>query len=193
MKKRVCIVLIVIVLLVPSFAFAQLFDVSLGATAQVTVPNYDNFDFGDVFGKINNYDFGAELRLKLTVLEIDAVATYSPKDLGGGHTAHFVTFMPTAGLSFDIANIVRLGVGMGPKMVWMFSDILPDSNQSFGDKFMTAPFQYRATVDFMAGPVLIGVNYAVPTTFNIKTHQAEGLKPEFRIGTIGVSVLYSFF
>lgn len=192
MKKRVCIVLIVLALLVPSVVFAQWFDVSLGATAQVTVPNYDNFDFGNVFGKINNYDFGAELRLKLAVLEIDAVATYSPKAFLGT-PMHVVQFMPTAGLSFDIANIVRLGVGMGPKMVWSFVDGTSLHGMSFGDLFMQSHFWYRATVDFMAGPVLIGVNYAVPTTFNIKTHQAEGLKPEFKTGTIGVSVLYSFF
>lgn len=192
MKKRICIVLVVIALLVPSFAFAQMFDVSLGATAQVVVPNYDNFDFGETFGKIENYNFGAELRLKLTVLEIDAVGLYSPQKILDT-TVHIVTFLPTAGLSFDIVDVVRLGLGMGPMMRWQFANGHQYPDKSFGDIFMESSFWYRATVDFMAGPVLVGVSYGVPTMFNIKTHEAKGLKPEFKTGMIGVSVLYSFF
>ncbi|MDY4611317.1 MAG: hypothetical protein SPD11_11970 [Sphaerochaetaceae bacterium] len=191
MKKRICIVLIAIALLVPSFAFAQMFDVSLGATAQV-VASYDNFDFGETFGKIDNYSFGPELRLKLTVLEINAVGLYSSQK-SGGFNVNVLSFLPTVGLSFDIVDTVRLGLGMGPMMFWGFVNGHQISDMSFGDKFMAANFRYRATVDFMAGPVLVGVNYSVPTTFNIKTHDAKGLKPDFSTGMIGVSVLYSFF
>jgi hypothetical protein len=192
MKKRICIVLVVIAMLVPSFAFAQMFDVSLGATSQVLVRDYGSFNFGDTFGKINNYNFGAELRLKLTLVEIDAVGLYSPQQVLGGSVIHRVMFMPTAGLSFDIVDVVRLGLGMGPMMSWDFQDGHQYPDMSFGDMFMQAPFWYRATVDFLADPVMIGVSYGVPTTFNIKTHDAKGLKPEFKTGMIGISVLYSF-
>ncbi|MDY4611316.1 MAG: hypothetical protein SPD11_11965 [Sphaerochaetaceae bacterium] len=202
MKKKICIVLIAIALLVPSFAFAQMFDISLGATAQYGAnPLADpgkGWDWSGM-GKIENWSFGGELRLKVTLLEIDVVGLYNQYD-AAGTTNHVISGMFTGGLSLDLFDVVRLGVGMGPNISWNITQnkfVLGESQLSsfndFGEGFMTAPMNYRATADVMLGPVMLGVNYTVPTTFTFKAMEAKNLKPLWDYGRFGVSVLVSFF
>lgn len=203
MKKKICIVLIAIALLVPSFAFAQMFDISLGATAQLgpnPLANGGNWDWGTV-GKIDNWSFGAEARFKITILEVDVVGLYNQfKPTGSTETNHVISGMFTGGLSFDIFNIVRLGVGMGPKVSWNITEKtfvidqqMVNNMDDFGKGFMNAPMNYRATADVMLGPIMLGANYTVPSKFTFEKLDAKDLVPLWDMGQFGVSVLFSFF
>jgi hypothetical protein len=202
MKKKICIIVIAIAMLVPSFAFAKMFDISLGATAQyganpMADPN-KGWDWSGM-GKIENWSFGGELRFKVTLLEIDVVGLYNQYDIPGGKQ-QVISGMFTGGLSLDLFDIVRLGVGMGPNASWNITQgrfiVGTDevSNLSdFGQGFMNAPMNYRATADVMLGPVMLGANYTVPTSFTFSNLDAKKLEPLWDYGRFGVSVLISFF
>ncbi len=200
MKKKICIVLVAIALLVPSFAFAQLFDISLGATAQFgqNPITEDGWDWASM-GKIESWSFGGELRLKLTIIEVDVIGLYNQYNLAG-QTNHVISGMFTGGLAFDLFNFIRLGVGMGPNISWNITQgsFIMGIHQigdfdDFGDGFMNAPMNYRATLDFMLGPVMLGVNYTVPSAFTFKKLEAKDLAPQWDFGRFGASVLISFF
>ncbi len=200
MKKKIGIAVLVVALLVPAMAFATMFDISLGATAQFGKnPADTNFNWGSL-GKIENWTFGGEARFKITILEIDAVGLYNRTG-----NDDIISGMVTAGLAFDIFDVVRLGVGMGPNLAWNITQksvytvdasgnnvLLTGGN--FADAFMGAPMNYRATVDFLLGKnFMIGVNYQVPSTFTFKNLIAKDLMPQWQNGRYGVSVLFSFF
>lgn len=204
MKKKICIVLVAIALLVPSFAFAQLFDISLGATAQCGANPLVNPDKGwdwSEMGKIESWSFGGELRLKLTIIEIDVIGLYNQYiPMNSDTPDHVISGMFTGGLAFDLFNFIRLGVGMGPNISWNITQgsFIMGVHQiggfdDFGDGFMNAPMNYRATLDFMLGPVMLGMNYTVPSAFTFKKLEAKDLAPQWDFGRFGASVLISFF
>lgn len=201
MKKKIVIVLIAFVMLVPSFAFAQLFDISLGANAQFgqSVLSDEGSWTGDwsEIGNIDNWSFGGDMRLKVLIFEVDALGSYSK--VGG---SDMISGLLTGGLSFDLLNVIRLGVGMGPNVTWNISDgkfVIGGTEEvgdieGFGDAFMQSPMTYRATADFLLGSIMLGVNYQIPTEFTFNDPQVEALIPsDWSRGRMGVSLLYSFF
>lgn len=185
-------VAILVVLLLPATLFAG---VSLGATLQ-----YGNGSVGDFntiveegsieFSKIS---FGMDARFRIAVAELDAQLVYQPVTDGfsiGG--------LVTAGVSFDIANLVRLGVGLGYDMAYIKSGDTQGfyvggyslNKKSLGD----ATLNYRVTADVLLGSVSVGAFYKIPTNgyhFSEAGDLAK-LAPQFDKGTVGASVLYRF-
>ncbi|MGI6466716.1 MAG: hypothetical protein ACOXZZ_03885 [Sphaerochaetaceae bacterium] len=199
MKKRLSILLILL-LIVSTGLFAGIFNLSVGATAQFKIPA-KGVDATEFMGDIENWAFGPDVRLRLLFAEVGVTGLYSPREGGG----HILSGLVTGGVSFDVLGMLRVGLGMGPRVAASFdkdfgnATIMVDGapeGSDFGKAFMNAPMTYRATVDFKLSKFLIGLNYTIDSDgFTFENAEVGSLLPNFKDnpGKIGVSLLYSFF
>jgi len=204
--KKTILVLLVALLLVPAGLFADGFDFSIGATAQYTnafdVTATEGFDWESLKDP-ENYGFGADMRLRILFAELDIAALYSQGEVGG-QTLHSVTGLVTGGVSLDLIGLLRVGLGMGPRINALFNEngdgVIISNGQvinedtDFAEAFMNAPMTYRATADLKLGGVMVGLNYTVDTDgFTFETMDTAKLAPNFSEGRIGVSALLTLF
>jgi len=216
MKK--IITLMLLVLIVPAMIFAGRgpVDFSVGANAQYRPFSVVTEELGDNafenWFNIDSYKFGAETRFKLSVLEFDSVTWFgTAEDLadysGSDSDALMLDGYTTAGVSFDLLGLVRIGLGGGPSFTYSeaFSgdntlligwtrdtsmNGYSDFDQSIQDykttndvdsdllaMLMLANFNIRLTADLMVGPLNVGLNMIMPTAFSIKEGNWEELIP----------------
>jgi hypothetical protein len=210
MKKKFLATLIVVCVLLPAVLSAAIADLSIGATAMYNVTGdevVEQFNNGDFSGltDISNYTFGADLRVKFLLAEVDVVGMYSQVPAAGlDPFYHEISVLTTGGISLDLLGLARLGLGMGPRFRVLIDE---DGNASvyasdsssietwsnFGDAFLKSPVSYRATLDFNLGDVMLGVNYTVDSEYTFENYNQIGelfsAAPES--GKFGVSVLFS--
>lgn len=199
MNKKIWVLALAICLLVPVTMSAEVLDFSIGGTAQYKV------DAGSVGAStaedlmnIDNYSFGAEARVKFLILEASDIALIGPAVDGWE-----VSNLMTAGLSLDLLNLVRVGVGLGPEFYVNFKDDgkpydVNGDEFVFTDIFMKSNCTYKANVDLLLGGITLSANYTIPSKgFNLDnivsgTFTTDDLLPEnFEDGRFGVSVLIS--
>jgi hypothetical protein len=203
--KKTILILTMVLLLVPAGLFAGVFDLSLGVTAQNKM-GYDatsgEFD-EDMFTDVENYAFGGDIRMRLLFAEVGIMGLYS-------QTAAEETRIDgilTGGLSLDLLGLVRVGLGMGPRMtvveetggwkVYGPDNTAIDEDTDFESALMNAPMTYRATVDLKLGKILLGLNYTVDSNgFTFDEPNPANLMPDdaaWGNGRIGASVLFTIF
>lgn len=202
--KKSLIVLLALLMILPAVAFAasDWYDMSLGATVQwQPVPNYSDWDAAKAdLLKIDNWSFGLDFRNRLALFEVDLVSMYNYSKVQDA-TTHTISVLGTAGLVFDIYDVVRLGVGLGPSFDFIIRDgklqirdaagLLVDA-ENIGESFSHAPLNYRLTADFLLGPVMLGANYTLPSAWSFAEPTWKGLlPPDWGKGKIGVSILYT--
>jgi hypothetical protein len=209
MKKRFLVLLIVVCVLLPATLSAALLDLSIGATARYDKSfaeiqaSIEDDTYTDKLADIGNYAFGADVRLKLLLAEVDLVGMFGKETVGSDEYTT-ISVLTSAGISLDILNIARLGFGMGPRFnVMIDSDgnaVIKDSSgagvdsmDSFGEAFINSPVAYRATVDFNIGNMMLGLNYTVDTSYTFKNAaQVQDLfDAPLDSGKVGVSFLFS--
>jgi len=209
MKKRFLVSLIVVCVLLPATLSAALVDLSIGATARYdksfaeVQTSIDDETYGDELAKIENYAFGADVRVKLLLAEVDLVGMFGNKTISGvDYTT--ISVLTSAGISLDILNIARLGFGMGPRFNVMIdpdgNTVIEDSSgtgvdsmDGFSEAFINSPVAYRATADFKLGNMMVGLNYTVDTayTFNNAADVQNLFDAPLDSGKVGVSFLFS--
>ncbi|HAF86429.1 MAG TPA: hypothetical protein DCG32_08750 [Sphaerochaeta sp.] len=209
MKKRFLVLLIVVCVLLPATLSAALVDLSIGATARYdksfaeVQTSIDDETYGDELAKIENYAFGADVRVKLLLAEVDLVGMFGNKTISGvDYTT--ISVLTSAGISLDILNIARLGFGMGPRFNVMIdpdgNTVIEDSSGTgvdsmdrFSEAFINSPVAYRATADFKLGNMMVGLNYTVDTayTFNNAADVQNLFDAPLDSGKVGVSFLFS--
>lgn len=208
--KKTILILTMVLLLVPAGLFAGVFDLSLGVLAQNKLP-YDapSGDFDeDMFTDIDNYAFGADIRTRLLFAEVGIAALYEQVEhpTTTEMTPSF-SGLVTGGLSLDLLGLVRVGLGLGPRVVALFPEgedaiFYTDSvGELSADNLMDAltksDLTWRATVDLKLGSILLGVNYMVDSDgFTIENSDFTKLMPTadlFKQGRIGASVLFTIF
>ena len=212
MKKRFLVSLIVVCVLLPATLSAAMVGLSIGGTARYDKSfaqiqtSIDDETYSDKLADIENYAFGADVRVKILLAEIDLVGMFGKETIG---TTNYTTVsvLTSAGISLDILNVARLGFGMGPRFnVYIDEDgnakvysedsngvtTLVDSN-NFGDAFINSPVAYRATADFKIGNMMLGLNYTVDTnyTFNNAEKVQDLFDAPLDSGKVGVSFLFS--
>jgi hypothetical protein len=208
--KKTLLVLVVALLLVPAGLFASLFNLSLGATAQYTgvfdASQVEEFDW-EQLADVANYGFGADVRVKVLFAEVGISALYSQgfvETTAYTGEAYKLSGIVTGGLSLDLLGLVRIGLGMGPRVNAVFNDAGQaffwsngtelTEGTDFEEFFMNAPMTYRATADIKLGNILVGLNYTVDSTgFTFGNMYTLGLAPDFTNGRIGASVLFTLF
>ncbi|MFA6706689.1 MAG: hypothetical protein WC129_00450 [Sphaerochaetaceae bacterium] len=206
MKKRL-LVLFLILALIPAAVFADFFDFGIGATAQF-IGNFDLTDTEDfdwsLLGDVKNYGFGADIRTRVMFVELDVTGLYNQRQYNSTDY-HEISGLITGGLSLDLLGLVRIGLGMGPRVnVWINQDDgsvmvynqngVLDASTDFADAFMNAPMTYRATADVKLGNLLVGLNYIVDSSgFTFENPDTTKLAPNFDAGRIGASATFILF
>lgn len=206
MKKKLLTILLILCVVVPATLSAKVFDISLGPNVQFK-PDFDEIssgDMGELFGKIENYAFGADLRMKILLAEVDLIGTFGKIGVAGSDYVE-ISLLPTAGVSFDLFGFTRLGIGLGPRFRVLIDDggdakVLGGSGtieswENFGDAFIKSPLALRASVDFKLGKVWLGANYTLDTEYTFEQYDKfdKLFSAEWTKGRFGVSLLYSFF
>ena len=209
MKKKFLVTLIVVCVLLPVALSAAVVDLSIGATAQYSktfdqvktaIENEDYAGFTD----FSNYNFGADVRVKFLIAEVDVVGMFGKDTID---TVEYTTIsaLTTVGVSLDVLGLARLGFGMGPRYSVLIdkdgnTKVLDNTGvavttENFLDTFIKSPVSYRATVDFTLGNVLLGLNYTVDSQYTFEKYaEVDKLfNAPFGNGKLGVSVLFSLF
>ncbi len=193
-------------LLVPAAAFAGIFDFSVGATAQYKIP-YDvsgEITFEDGMADPKNYTFGADIRTRLLFAEVGVMAMYDQLE-NESETIDTLTGLVTGGISLDLLGLVRVGLGLGPRVSADFGDEVIFYNSegqvldatNYGEALMASDLTWRATVDLKLGNILVGLNYTIDSDgFTIDNSDFTKLLPgeeQWNSGRIGVSALFTIF
>ncbi|NCB01918.1 MAG: hypothetical protein EOM67_07095 [Spirochaetia bacterium] len=208
--KKVLITLTIIMMLVPAVAFAGIFDFSVGATAQYKLPVGDPAEivWEEEMADPANYTFGADIRTRILFAEVDVMAMYEKKEINGGpEVVDTFTGLVTGGISLDLLGLVRVGLGLGPRVSAQLLDEgvkfynadgfeLTDAD-TYMDALMESDLTWRATVDLKLGNVLVGLNYTVDSNgFTINDADVAKLLPgesQWNTGRVGASVLFTLF
>lgn len=197
MNKKIIALLLVVCVLVPATLSASIVNLSIGGTAQYNrsfsdiQSSIDNDTLGEDLAELDYYEFGADIRLKILLAEIDVVGMF-----GSSNNNTTISMLTSAGISLDILNFARLGLGMGPRFnVMIDSDGNISGFDDFGEAFINSPVAYRATLDFKIGKMMLGLNYTVDTTYTFKEpEKVENLfNAPLDSGKMGVSLLFSLF
>ncbi|MDD3823050.1 MAG: hypothetical protein PHN93_04815 [Sphaerochaetaceae bacterium] len=201
--KKTMLVLLAVLLLVPATLSAGILDLSLGATAQYngSFAISENMEWQEGMADIENYAFGPDLRLRVLFAEVGVAGLYSTTATG-----HRIGGLVTGGLSLDFLGLLRVGLGLGPRMAvtfdedWSNAQVIGPTGPVSGDTdlaaaFMNAPMTYRATVDLKLGKILFGLNYIIDSDgFTFQEANYDKLMPKFENGgTIGASLLFTLF
>ncbi|MCK9347650.1 MAG: hypothetical protein RBQ89_05885 [Sphaerochaeta sp.] len=210
MKKKSMVLLLIVCVMLPTALSAAVVDLSLGVTAQYKEnlgsikTQLDDDDF-DGLSNFDNYALGADLRVKLLIAEVDLVGKFSQETINSVEYTKIET-LSTVGLSMDLLGFARIGFGLGPNWIVRMDNNTgtftifdesdnPQDLDTLGDTFINSPVAYRATVDFNLGGIMLGLNYTLETDYTFKNAQNvnELFSKPLDDGTVGVSLLWSFF
>lgn len=200
--KKTLFAFAVILLVVPAMLSAGLIDLSIGATAQYGQPFdvQEEVTWDEDMGNIENYTFGADVRARVLFAEVDIMALY-----GNDADTPTLNGVVTGGLSLDLLGLVRVGLGLGPRVTAVFPEtgspiFYADGTplgEDFQDAIMQTPLTWRATADIKLGKILVGLNYTIDSNgFTLDSNDYTKLLPsesQWGNGRIGASVLFSIF
>lgn len=203
MKKKMIVATLLAGLLIPSSVFAgNLLGLSIGPIAQyqnTADDAYAEATSGDTSNMLStdNYKFGVDARVKIALFEVTGQSLVAQID-GGDATDFVFNTILTAGMSYDVLPMLRLGAGIGPsfQMGYYDDDFYYDMNMnttggSFSDTLSNSLLTYRITGDILLGNMMAGLSYSVPTTTTFDDFDISDASPEWGNGMFGVSVLFS--
>jgi hypothetical protein len=170
MKKT--LILALVLAFIPLLSFAEL---GLGASAFLNNPVLIGGDT-DVseWGK-GGFTFGADARLKLKILQLEALGLLS---LGEEVTS--IDLYADAGLALDLA-ILRLSLGAGPTLFFVLNDSIDDN--------VLAGYNVKANADIKLGRISVGLSYIMAL---IVQDGLFNIQPDLKTGMLGANVLFWF-
>lgn len=198
MKKMFASILLIVFVSASLFASAEL---DLGGTAQYQV-RAEEIPFKEPAKIFNSgqFLFGPEVRLKIAILELGASMYYTPGPKENPFYKHQLAGVITAGISFDLGSVLRLGLGVGPRLIVRWDKdgniIVRDGNGKrienveglsvLGDSTIA----YKASADLLLGDLLLGLNYTVDSNMTFNNPSLSGVMPEFKDGKVGVTAMF---
>jgi hypothetical protein len=162
--KRALLAALVFVLL-PIAAFAEL---GIGAAAFYNSPVLLGQDVDEDQLNVDQFTFGADLRLKLSILQGEALALYAT-----GDGVQSLNIYLDAGLVVDIL-MLRLSAGLGPNFIFNIDE---------SDKPVQAGFNAKVSADVKLGPISAGLSYIMDLNLD------GGIDLETSSGLLGAQVL----
>ncbi|MBN1698241.1 MAG: hypothetical protein JW881_12065 [Spirochaetales bacterium] len=172
------ILIILAILLLPLAAFA---DFQIGPTAFY---NFYVSEPDDLPGakelSVNDFTFGLDTRLKLSIFQAGAFAFFQP---GYEDDPGSIELFTNLGIALDIF-IFRFGVGLGPNLIVYLGDPGFEETVNLG-------MNLKLSGEVMLGGISIGLNYLMD--IDLSEDSADIFKPENIEGLLGVSVLFKIF
>lgn len=199
MKKKIAIILLLVSF--AASAFAGIFEFDIGATAQYQVKAESIKMDGLKDVNTGQFLFGPELRVKIAFFQLDTAMLYVPGPKNNPLYKHELSGLITAGVAFDIADIVRIGIGMGPRVLTRWDNnnkiIVLDSNGNTipmtSDAFSAvgnSTLAYKADIDLLLGSLLIGLDYTVDSSMTFNDPSWKGALPDFKKGKVGITAMF---
>ena len=160
-KKTKRIVMTVMISLMACIGLFATPWIQLGAIADYGV-GFNDDDFIDGLGEIENYGFGAEARINLfNWVSIDVPATFS----FGDDVA--IATRPSLNINIPVASFLDIAVGMGTELgfqnageTWTMNGVALDKGL---DALKASPLFYRGALTANIGFLSVGLSAAVPT------------------------------
>jgi len=190
MKKRVLFLVLAALLIMPATAFsANLLGFRIGPSALYNTPmeEIDEFSFEDL--EVEDFSFGVDARLNFAVLEGNVLAYFSK----ASEDVWSVDTLLNAGLSFPVAEILRLGVFAGPRFTFNIGG--DDELEEFD--WLNYGLNLKGSADFMLGNLGLSVFSIVDTNMNIGDLGEDDFSfgdifddPSF---SVGASLLFTVF
>jgi len=166
MSKRILLVLVLC--LIPLFAFAEL---GLGAAAFFNSPVLIGQDVDADGLWSGGFTFGGDVRFKLSILQLEALGLFTAA--GGDKSLDLYT---DVGLAFDLIKSLRLSLGAGPNLSYVFGDSVADT-ALWG-------FNIKANAAIKLGRLSVGLSYITGLTID------GGVAWDKSTGMLGASVLF---
>ncbi|MFA6688178.1 MAG: hypothetical protein ACOX6K_02190 [Sphaerochaetaceae bacterium] len=219
--KRAAVLTTILLVLVPALLGARsLFGLRFGFTGMYVEPSGSDGSDGvfSGFGDGENWDFGGELSMRVSVLRLSA-SVFSTQ-LGAEAESESsdtsisgVRVLGTFGVSLPIINDyldLEVGAGMGVRMMLPDSgDVycaFPDGNGGYVttpvselevvDILRKSPFHVRVGLDLTIGPFGVGAFYLMETKATIEGFDATGGWARLfqqETGSFGVGISLSLF
>jgi len=185
--KKKFILLLIALILVSSSAFAAIFQFGPAASLPLPLNFSEREAMGEQFKSIENYKFGADLRLSLPTKWVGVQADLLGLVSFGEGSFRFET-MPTVDLVLFSQMPVNITAGIGYDLTWAFGEAV-----DFADTFKHSPFVYRVGLNIDAKIVGLGISYYMPTTASFANASLENWKPSPETGKLAVSVFLMNF
>ncbi len=162
MKLRVAAILLLAVL--PTAAFAEL---GVGGAAFFNSPYLLGQSVSKDDLNVNQFTFGGDARLKLSLLQGEALVLYSAGDVQS------LNIYLDAGVSFDIL-MLRLSAGAGPNFVFNIGESSP----------LQTGLNAKVSADVKLGKLSIGLSYIMDLLID------NGIDFETSSGLLGAQLLF---
>ncbi len=157
MRKRVMLLVLAALLVLPATAFgANLLGLRIGPSALYMTPLEDFEDEMLQNIELEDFKFGVDARLNFSVLEGNALAYFSR--MADAEDVWSVDTLLNAGLSFPVANVLRLGAFAGPRFTFNIGE---DEEAEYD--VMDFGLNFKGTADFMIGNLGLSVFSIVDT------------------------------
>lgn len=197
MTKKVAVLFLVLTIVL-SGAFAKnTIQIGPSVTWNRPASEFDGVDFTQEFTNVNNFTFGADVRLNLGYFQLATQA-----GIGGlmGGDAKALTFNTnaTANLKFDI-SILELFFGAGANMDiarWKDNGTWTVNNgtfDDFADALSRSNLIYRAGLGLNLGFLGLNLQAIVPTKGTFQDEVKDIFTPVFESTKVTASVLFNFF
>jgi hypothetical protein len=163
--KRALLAALVLVLLPAMAAFA---DFGIGGAAFFNSPYLLGQEVNKSDLNVDQVTFGGDMRLKLSILQGEALALYAT-----GDGVQSLNIYLDAGLALDIL-LLRISAGVGPNFVFNIDE---------KDKPVQTGLNGKLSADVKLGPISVGLSYIMDLNID------HGIDLQTSSGLLGAQVL----
>lgn len=200
MSKKILVLLLVMMVALPASIFgADLLGFRIGPAAMLNgslVEGEANYvGDGEFYENLtaDNFTFGADARFNFALLEVNALALFTP----GEEADPQIDLYANAGLSVSLLNLLRVGASVGPNFTFYVGDDGLYGGPESADAILEADLNVRLTADVELGDLSIGASAIFDTaaTFNqLLEGDTSGFEGQpFDEGKFGVSAMFALF
>lgn len=197
---------------------AKAFDLSLGGLASYNVDAESIFDDTSGLTDIDNWNFGGGVDMKLFFVDLGLDAWYNGRTTASysytyeGQTydylaedLHEFSVLMTAGVSFDFWDMLRVGVGLGPRIRVLYNDDTEEPllyqedaekycEYSWDSAWKHALLSWRLSAELMFNHFGIGVLYVVDSEHDLSDISFQDIfTTNWESGRFGVRVAWHLF
>lgn len=197
MKKKITAVIIMLVLVVFSASAESI--LQIGVDIATPFPAASSFEeLANEFKKVENYGFGADLRLNIPLGNNVMGLQLAAMDLMSyGNGTFYNDTTGTVNLLFLPNSIVNFSLGAGTSMTFSVKDGKIGINggegniESFTEVLKNSALVYRAGVNIDVLIFKLGLSYYAPTKvrFSGGAGEAANWKPDFENDKLAISIL----